>query len=76
MEILDLIGKLTQFKKSIKSLYEWLAEATIKRWSTKMSWRCLIQLNADEGTLRLREISEFKVSLIDRSSLRTVKLRL
>ncbi|XP_026641285.1 Friend virus susceptibility protein 1-like [Microtus ochrogaster] len=46
-------------KKGVKSLFEWLVEAFIKRWPTEkelempdLSW-----LSVDEGILRLREIA-------------------
>ena len=61
MEILGLIWKLTSYKKGVRSLFEWLAEAFIKRWPTEkelempgISW-----LSVGEGILRIREMLEW-----------------
>jgi hypothetical protein len=40
VEILGLTWMLAQFKKKVSEvLFEWLAEAFIKRWPTERSWR-------------------------------------
>lgn len=57
MEILGLIWKLTSYKKGVRSLFEWLAEAFLKRWPTEKELEVphIPWLSVDEGILRLRE---------------------